>query len=378
MPAGIQTIRAAGGDTIPAAGSETSAAEGAPAVDANDLQAKVDAIVQPLVDGHTNLGVAVGLIRQDQTLVSGYGQVVYGVNRRPDADTVYEIGSISKVFTGTLLAWFVQTGRLALDDPAETLLPDSVRVPAYETRKITLQDLSSHVSGLPRMPTNFAPRDPYNPYADYGEDDLYRFLSGHTLRRRPGETYEYSNLGAGLLGAALARKSGMTYEQLLIERICAPLGMDSTRIALTPAMRRRLAPPYTTHGYWKLRIFLPDSNWDIPTLAGAGGIRSTVNDLLKFLAANLGPIQTDLQAAGDLARQERFKISDTMSIGLGWHIFHFPDFAEPIYWHNGGTGGYRTFMGFLRQQRLAVVLLSNTQSSVDGAALDLLRALKSP
>ena len=136
-----------------------------------------------------------------------------------------------------------------------------------------------------------------------------------------------------------------------------------------------MAPAYTTQGVWKLRIYLPNRNWDIPTLAGAGAIRSTVNDLLKFMSANMGMTKTKLEAACDLAHQERFKKDDIIRMGLGWHIFHFPDVDKPIHWHNGGTGGYRTFLGFIKEKQIGVVLLSNTQSSVDAAAIELLKVL---
>ncbi len=342
---------------------------------AGDLKSKIDKIVQPLVEGNTNIGVAVGVMAGDQQLALGYGRVIFGVDRKPNGDTVYEIGSISKVFTATLLAQMVLEGKVKLDDPVEKYLPPTVTVPDYENRKITLQDLATHVSGLPRLPTNFAPKDWTNPYADYTVENLYDFLSHHKLRREPGETYEYSNLAVGLLGHMLARKSGKEYEQLLIDQICKPLGMDSTRITLTPELRKRLAPPYTTHGIWKLRIYLPDRNWDIPTLAGAGAIRSTVNDLLKFMSANMGITKTNLNAACELAHQERFKKDDIIRMGLGWHIFRFPDVDKPIHWHNGGTGGYRTFLGFIKEKQIGVVMLSNTQSSVDGAAIELLKIM---
>ena len=341
-----------------------------------DLKSKIDKIVGPLVEGNTNIGVAVGVMAGDQQLALGYGKVTYGMDRKPNGDTVYEIGSISKVFTGTLLAQMVLEGKVKLDDPVEKYLPLTVTVPDYEKRKITLQDLATHVSGLPRLPTNFAPKDWTNPYADYTVENLYDFLSNHKLRRKPGETYEYSNLAVGLLGYVLARKNGKEYEQLLIDQICKPLGMDSTRITLSPELQQRLAPPYTTHGFWKLRIYLPDRNWDIPTLAGAGAIRSTVNDLLKFMSANMGITKTNLKGAFDLAHQERFKKDDILRMGLGCHIFQFEDIDKPIHWHNGGTGGYRTFLGFIKEKKIGVVMLSNTQSGVDAAAIELLKVLE--
>src|SRR4029453_3090616 len=147
------------------------------------------------------------------------------------------------------------------------------------------QDLATHTSGLPRLPSPFTPKNPANPYADYSVEDLYRFLSSHELRRDIGSQYEYSNLGGGLLGHVLARRAGMDYEALVRARITGPLGMNDTRIVLTPEMRGRLAAGHNA-------ALKPVPNWDLPTLAGAGALRSTVNDLLKFAAMAAGGTNT--------------------------------------------------------------------------------------
>jgi len=278
-----------------------------------------------------------------------------GDNRPVNGDTVFEIGSITKVFTSLLLMDMVKKGEVALDDPVSKFLPSTVKVPERNGRKITLQDLSTQSSGLPRMPSNFAPKDPTNPYADYSVDQFYQFLSGYQLTRDIGEKYEYSNLGVGLLGHALALRAGTSYETLVKTRITGPLEMTSTSITLTPAMKARFATGYD--GDLKA---VPA--WDLPTFAGAGALRSTVNDMLTFLAANLGYTVTPLAPA--MAAEisiRRPTGTEGMEIAYAWHILTKD--GKSMIWHNGGTGGFRTFAGFDPQTRLGVVVLSNVSSA---------------
>ena len=236
-----------------------------------------------------SVGIVVGVLEPGGRRVLSHGHPAKGDPRRVDGDTVFEIGSITKVFTALLLADAVERGEVALSDPVTRYLPASVKVP-QRGRAITLGDLASHVSGLPRLPTNMASTNPRNPYADYTVDQLYAFLSGYELPRDAGAQYEYSNLGGGLLGHVLALRAGMTYEALVEARITRPLGMTSTRITLSDDMRSRLASGYDA-------ALQPADNWDLPTLAGAGALRSTVNDLLLFLSAAMGERPTPLAKA---------------------------------------------------------------------------------
>src|SRR5581483_4562039 len=281
-----------------------------------------------------------------------------------DGDTVFEIGSISKVFTSTLLADMVGHGEVKLDDPISQYLPESAKVPTRKGRAITLVDLATHTSGLPRMPDNASPKDPSNPYADYTVEQMYAFLSGYRLTRDIGEKYEYSNLGGGLLGHVLALKAGTSYEALVTSRICRPLGMTDTRITLTPEMTARLAKGHDEAGK-------PVANWDIPTLAGAGALRSTAHDLLKFVSANMGLVKTDLRTTLELTQNPRHEAgSSLMQIGLGWHIMKKT--AGDVIWHNGGTGGYHSFIGFDRKGLRGVVVLVNSDTDIDKIGLQLL------
>jgi len=281
------------------------------------------------------------------------------------ADRVFEIGSITKVFTASVLAAMVADGSVRLDDPVGKLLPAAVRVPARNGRQITLVDLATQSSGLPRLPSNMTPRDSTNPYADYSVEQMYTFLSSYELPRDVGETYEYSNLGVGLLGHALALKAGTSYEELVRRRILAPLGMRETVITLSPALRARLAPGHDAEGH-----VVP--NWDLPTLAGAGALRSTAADLLTFLAANLDSSANPLARALRQTHASRHSAgSATMTIGLAWHILARPGGAS-IVWHNGGTGGYRSFAGFDEVRRIGVVVLTNANIGADDIGFHLL------
>ncbi|HTI03760.1 MAG TPA: serine hydrolase, partial [Gemmatimonadales bacterium] len=268
---------------------------------------------------------------------------------------VFEIGSITKVFTASVLADMVARGEVRLDDPVAKYLPASVHVPSYGGKQITLVDLATQSSGLPRLPTNFAPRDSTNPYADYTVAQLYAFLSSYQLPRDVGATYEYSNLGMGLLGHALALRAHTSYESLVRARILAPLGMRETAITLTPQLTARLAPGHDAEGH-----VVP--NWDLPTLAGAGALRSTARDMLTFLAANIDTGTTALNREFATTHAPRHPAgSPTMQIGLAWHILARP--GGSIVWHNGGTGGYRSFLGYDPARRMGVVILANSNNA---------------
>jgi CubicO group peptidase (beta-lactamase class C family) len=317
-------------------------------------------------ENHKAIGIIVGLVDAAGQEVIARGTTAPRGTIVPDADTVFEIGSITKVFTSLVLADMVERGEVKLDDPVAKFLPPAVKMPRRNGREITLLDLSNQVSGLPRLPDNLKPADPADPYADYGPARLYAFLSGHTLARDIGEAYEYSNLGAGLLGHALALKAGMSYEELVRRRILNPLGMNDTAITLSDSLKKRLAAGTDA----SLR---PVKNWELDALAGAGALRSTTNDMLKFLAAAMELRDTPLRAAfrRTLAGRRPTGTPD-LEIAMGWHIWN--KFGTEIIWHNGGTGGYRSFAGFDPAKKKGVVVLCNTAFDVDDIGLHALEA----
>ena len=306
---------------------------------------------------HKSVGVVAGVVLGDERMVVGHGRLSASDPRQPDGDTVFEIGSITKVFTSTLLADLAWRGELALDTPVQSLLGDGARVPTRDGAEITLEQLATHSSGLPRMPDNFEPADDDNPYVDYTAERLYAFLSSHELARGIGETVEYSNLGYGLLGHALAQREGRDYETLVARRILEPLRMSDTAVTLTPSLQQRVAAGHNDS-------LDPAANWDFAALSGAGSLRSTVNDMVLFLEANLGLEPSPLHGAMQTAHARRATMPEPdTGIGLGWIVHDGKD--GRVLWHNGGTGGYSSFIGFDAESQVGVVVLSNAAALVD-------------
>ncbi len=296
-------------------------------------------------------------------LVDATGRRLVFPSQNCRSDTVFEIGSVTKVFTALLLADAVARNEMGLDDPIDQYLPASVRAPSKDGQKITLLHLAQHTSGLSRLPANFAPRDPANPYRDYSLSQLYAFLSACRLSRVPGEQYEYSNVGAGLLGHVLARHQKNSYEELVVKRICQPLGMTETRVTLNQSMRSRLAAGHDAGGNQV-------SNWDIPTLAGAGALRSTPADMTSFLAACMGLTNTWLQPLVAFTQSRRRPAEGSMEIALAWHLLKKE--SSEIWWHNGQTGGYHSFFGFDPHRKRGVVLLCSAAIDIDSLAVQIL------
>lgn len=333
-----------------------------------NLKSSVDQLIGPLIDSGAVVGLVVGLHREGQSTVWGYGKVAQDSEQTPDGRTLFEIGSITKVFTALALADLAEEGLVRLDDPVSDYLPATVRVPTRDGRPITLLDLATHTSGLPRLPENLLghiAKHPENPYAAYTLEQFYEAISDTSLATTPGEHFTYSNFGMGLLGHVLARRAGVDYETLIEERICQPLGLSDTRITLSDAQRSRFAEAHDADAR-------PIPAWDLPTLAGAGALRSTADDLLRFVSANLGLYPSRLAPAIAATHIARHKISDMASVGLAWQL----DPKQRLFWHNGQTGGFHSFVAFQTDRKVGVVVLSNTTSKlIDPLGNQLLRLL---
>ncbi|MGZ5877212.1 MAG: serine hydrolase [Bradyrhizobium sp.] len=325
---------------------------------------EIRSILQDRVDNaRQSIGIVASSFEAGRQKIVAYGRCGAPNDRALDGDTVFEIGSITKVFTALLLTEMVTRGEVALDDPASKYLPDGVKMPARNGKQITLLDLATYTSGLPRIPDGM-PKFGDNPYANYSVEQLYAFLSNHTLRFDPGTHYEYANLGFGLLGHVLALRANASYEDLVVSRVCAPLGLGDTRISLTDSMRERLAQGHQSS-------LKPVSNWDFLSLAGAGALRSTANDLLKFMkATSLSEAGAPLRPAIDLLLQTRRPTDNTnQTVGLGWFIRSGND--DEIVWKDGGTGGYTSFVGFSTRLRSGAIVLSNSNNPINDIGLRL-------
>ncbi|MFO7825864.1 MAG: serine hydrolase [Cyclobacterium sp.] len=322
--------------------------------------AVLETIEKRIADGITP-GMAIALIDSSGTTFHHFGKTA--ADGSPvDDHTIFEIGSISKVFTGTMLAQQVLDGDIKLEDEVNRFLPEGVTAATKGAAEITIGHLADHTSGFPRMPDNFAPSNPNNPFTDYTEEQLYAFISSYEPTREVGAAYEYSNFAQGLLGHILAQNKDMSYEDLMVQVIADPLELGDTRIQLTDRMQEHLALGHSGGAVVE--------NWDIPTLAGAGAIRSSAADMARFIAANLGYIDSELAAAMELSHKVRHRKAGEMKVGLGWHIKEGKE--GDVIWHNGGTGGYRTFVGFVKEMGLGVVLLTNSSTGSDDIGFHLL------
>lgn len=289
------------------------------------------------------VGTVVGVISASGQRVVAVGTSGAADARQLDGETVFQIGSVTKVFTGLLLAEMSVRREVSLEEPAAMFLPEGVHMP-LRGRPITLLDLSKHWSGLPSMPTNFSLSGLPDPYASYSEQQLYEFVNAYQLPREPGRQ-EYSNLGVALLGRLLARRAGISYEQLLRDRVLTPLALTSTSIWLDPDQRRRLAPGHD-------RFRQPVETWELLAMPASGSLRSTVNDLLRFLAFNMGLLESPLAEAMLLQR--------TPGRALGWGRSTLG--GEAIYGHEGGKEGYRSAVVFHPEKRIGVVVLTNART----------------
>ncbi len=336
-----------------------------PPVSAADIQSVLDKdLTEALKTGQlapaTGAGVSIAVVEHGVRRILSYGAA------KPDS--IFEIGSITKTFTGLILSQLVEQGKVRFDEPVRELLPPgTVAKPAGD--EITLLDLATQHSGLPRMPDNFKPADPNNPYADYSAANLYAFIAKQGVLRPAKPDFLYSNLGFGLLGQALAVRSGLSYPALLKEEVTGPLGLKDTTIALTAEQQARFIPGHAgDHG--------PAHAWDLDAFAGAGGVRSTASDMLTYIEANLHP--ETLKPAGKSAAAHTLSAALTQQhelradalpgtrIALAW-LF---EAESGNYWHNGATGGYSSYAFFNPKGDYAAIVLLNTTLGPKGSFAD--------
>lgn len=314
---------------------------------------KIAALVEPYLANQKINAISVGVITNGKTWTKNFGTLDAEGTRSPDEKTLYEIGSISKVFTSVLLAEAIESGRLKLNDPISTVMKELAEKNPTVGNSITFQQLSHHVSGLPVMPDNIKPADSTNPFDGYDREMLTEYMLSAKPARKPGEGYEYSNLAVGLLGDLLSRQAGLSYDALLKEKLTGPLKMSDTTINLTPEQLSHFAPPHNA-------ALLADKAWDFDALAGCGAIRSNIDDMLLFAKASLNPPEGPLGKAIELAwTQHKPANNGNHAMGLGWMIAQ----DGSTRWHNGQTGGYQSMMLVSRQADCAVVLLCNTAGS---------------
>jgi D-alanyl-D-alanine-carboxypeptidase/D-alanyl-D-alanine-endopeptidase len=349
-----------------------------------EITDEIKALINERLDKNkTNAAIAIGFIDPNGTQFYGHGKMSNTSNATVDENTVFSIGSTTKVFTTTLLADMVNKGLIKLDDPIEKYLPSNVTVPQYNGHKITIEDLATHTSGLPEFPDNYCPsfnpaktavqdsiqyrKNLMNCTKNYTFDEFYQALSNITLSSEPGSKVEYSTFGIGLLGHILTLKSNMSsFDELLDHNILDVLGMNDTSFGLSESQKSRLAV-----GHFNGQE-LPTLNLSSP-IAPGGALHSTVGDMLKFLSANIGLIKTKLDDAMQESHLIRLSTGQLLPnnlqasdnnntglyVGLGWFIT--TNFGHEVIWHNGATvGGYNAYMAFNPTTERGIVILCNT------------------
>ncbi len=312
--------------------------------------AQVDALVQPYLDQRLLQGLSIAVVHKGKTFTRHYGTLGLEDSTKPNDRTVYEIGSISKVFTSLLLTHAVNGGHVKLDQPIGSLMPTVAEKNPDIAESITLQHLSQHMSGLPRLAFNMKPADANDPYADYGRGLLVELMEQIRPQRKPGEKQAYSNLGVGLLGDLLSARAQQEYGALLRDTVLTDLDMADSGVQVPASEGRTFAKPHCSG-------LFPGHNWGWQSMVGAGGVQSTAKDMARFAAAWLHPPEGSLGRAMEMAWKERRPASKgELAMGLGWFLAK----DGKTRWHNGMTGGFQSILYVNREQDTALVLLSNT------------------
>jgi CubicO group peptidase (beta-lactamase class C family) len=337
---------------------------------AADPKPLVDEVVKPFLENKPYLGMAVGVVTPEARHTYYFGTVkLDGQDRPPDAGTIFPLGSLTKAYTGVVLADLVRAGKIKLDDPAQQHMPPEIVLPKRGERPITILDLATHYSGIPVQPNCLDFRG--DPYASLTPAMIAKDLAAIELERDPGSGFAYSNYGAGLLGHALARAAGAkSYDDAITERIGKPLGLADTHVHLNDSQKGRLPPGFSRSGK-------PAPHWRFSMLESCGGLNSTVADQVQFIAANLEMVDSPIVAAmKESHKPQRDASSQQHRIGLGWHIVPLrADSKHSVVWHNGGTAAARCYLGFVPDAKVGVVILTNSANSVDPPSRTLLQKL---
>lgn len=340
--------------------------------DTRDLRRRAAKMGEGYVGARKDAALVIGVTQRGQRAVLGFGRVAATNSVLPDARTMFEVGSVTKVFTALALARLELDGKLKLTDTLREVLPEKVAL-AKSIEAVTLMHLATHTAGLPRLPSNLdaSAANLANPYAKYRTEDLQQYLAGAKVNNPAGALMDYSNVGFAVLGQALSPKAGQSYEALLRSSVLDPLGLTDTVIQLSPDQRTRLTPGHSPKGE-----VVP--GWDFDAFAPAGALQSNAADLLTFIEANLADADTSVGRILARARQLH-KVGEAGELPLGWQRQQDFQTGLEICWHNGGTGGYASMIAFCRKPQLGVVVLSNHgdvmagKFEVDKIGLELLK-----
>ena len=336
--------------------------------DTRDLKERIDKRVEKELNDQKRKGIIVGVVKNGTVFIKGYGTVKEGLQEKPDSMTLFELASIGKLFTTSALQIGISRREFGLNDPIATYLPPEIALP--NTFRATLLNLATHTAGLPSLPKNMIEKmkDEKNPYKDISMNDLYDYLK-RCDENTPVGQYEYSNFGMGLLGHILELKYGQTYEHIIQKEIGATIGMDNTVITRSEEQEKKLAQGYDETGQ-------PNPVWQDTVLAGAGSFLSNAADMTKFIKANLD-VRYCAISPQLIACHEPQLSGET---GLGWHLAtgFFDDLLgiKGIIWHNGGAGGYSSYIALDKQSKSGIIIMSNSATDITDFGMKLMLLVK--
>ncbi|GAB2822515.1 serine hydrolase [Ferruginibacter profundus] len=340
---------------------------------ATELDKKMDAIVQPFMFESKTVGMSIGVLKDGKTYFYNYGETRKGNGLVPAAKNLYEIGSITKTFTGFILSKAVIENRIKLDDPVNKYLPKNIPLIKFGDDTLKIMHLANHTSGLPPLPDNFGATDLVNPYKDYDEAKLYTYLKVAKLSRKPGTKFEYCNLAVGLLGNILEKIYERPFEKMVKDFTCSIQGMNNTMQFLTEKDSALFVQGYDAN------ISL-QSQWDFKALAAAGCIRSNTEDMLKYVLFNELILPDDSKDKGNIFLKQAISLSHLPTFDVGQQQIALNWFIQDWGWgkilfHGGQTGGYKSFLAINEKTKNAVVILANTAVSNDEIGVKILQYL---
>lgn len=326
------------------------------------MQHYIDSLALDYLSDGRNSSLSIAIINGDKTESLFYGETKKGNHTLPTEKSIYEIASISKTFTGIMLAHALNQNKISLQDDIRKYLPGNFLNLEYKGTPIQVAHLANHTSGLPRLPGNFGKQagyDPLNPYKTYSKQDIYQALTDFKPDTIPGKRAEYSNFGSAVLGVILENVYQKPIDSLLAEIITGPLKMPDTRYSLDASPQHLRVSGYSGEHGEEVPF------WDFLAFKAAGGLKSDVNDMLRYLKANMNAANPDIS----LSHEAKVKQSDNGK-GLAWVIQ--PLKGENLIWHNGGSGGFSSFLGFIKSRKTGVIVLSNSNMGVDDLAIKIL------
>ncbi len=329
------------------------------------LDSLVDRTVVDFMQSPQNCGLSIGIIKDSVSYFYNYGETKRDNKVLPEKNSIYEIGSISKTFCGIVLAYAVLEGKIKLEDDIRKYLPEQYSNLEMNKLFIQIKHLANHTSGLPRLPDNLKDQQDFNllnPYKNYTKNMAFEFLKTVRLDHEPGDVCEYSNFGMALLGMILEKVYNLPFEEIIKKKICLPNKMNSTLVNVSQEQLM-----FLTDGYNSAGVLTP--HWDLGVFVSAGGIKSSTNDMLNYLRLNMN----EEDAALKLAHRSTFNNGN--NVALAWHIIK-TKYGNELIWHNGGTFGYSSFCGFIKEKKCAVVVLSNSSNNIDHIGISIFKHLQ--